>query len=94
MSNINYNAQGQMTLKSPASGKSTTLTYDPANQRLLGMTTPGLQNLSYGYDNEGKRRQKRGGGAEKRQCPRFFHALLSCMVRNHHGIRQGCGREA
>jgi len=53
VSNINYNANGQMSLKSFASGKSTTLTYHPANHRLLSMTTPGLQNLSYGYDNVG-----------------------------------------
>ena len=53
VNNINYNANGQMTLKSLASGKSTTLTYHLANQRLLGMTTPALQNLSYGYDNRG-----------------------------------------
>jgi len=50
---IAYTPAGQTSLKSFSNGKSTTYTFDLANQRLKGIVTPGIQNLSYTHDNVG-----------------------------------------
>jgi YD repeat-containing protein len=57
LSNVAYNAAGQMTQKSYGNGWNTAFSYDPANLRLSKiLTTQGavkLQDLSYTYDNSG-----------------------------------------
>jgi RHS repeat-associated protein len=53
VANLDYNVLGQITTKTFGNGKTTTYTYHPQNFRLTGLTTPGLQSLTYSYDNVG-----------------------------------------
>jgi RHS repeat-associated protein len=53
ISNLNYNALDKVTGKAAGNGKNTYYTYDPSNFRLTGLSTSGLQNLTYAYDNVG-----------------------------------------
>ncbi len=48
-----YNATGQITEKKYSNGITTAFTYNPLNQRLTGISSSGLQDLSYTYDNAG-----------------------------------------
>lgn len=53
VSNLDYNAAGQMTRKDYANGKNTSYAYYPLNQRLQTILAPGLQDYGYTYDNIG-----------------------------------------
>ena len=50
VSNLDYNANGQVTSKVLANGLITSYTYHPQNNRLTSISTPILQDLSYQYD--------------------------------------------
>jgi YD repeat-containing protein len=50
---MNYNANGQVTQKNYANGKSTTYVYHPSNLRLTSLATSGIQNFTYTYDSVG-----------------------------------------
>ncbi|GFE60790.1 toxin TcdB middle/N-terminal domain-containing protein [Geobacter sp. AOG2] len=47
---LDYNAAGQTTTKNYANGKGTTYVFNDKNLRLSSITTPAIQDLSYGYD--------------------------------------------
>lgn len=53
IANLDYNALGKVTTKTAGNSKVTSYSYHPQNFRLTGLSTPGLQNLIYGYDNAG-----------------------------------------
>jgi len=53
INSIDYNANGQVALKTYGNGISTTLNYDQNNLRLTRINTPGLQDLAYTYDKVG-----------------------------------------
>lgn len=53
LSAITYNATGQETLRSYGNGLATTFEYYPENQRLKRITTTGIQDFNYEYDNTG-----------------------------------------
>ena len=51
--NLDYNAQGALTLAQVGNNVNTTYTYDPLNFRLKTLNVSGLYRLQYGYDNIG-----------------------------------------
>lgn len=53
VANFDYNAVGQITAKAFGNGKTTTYSYHPKHFRLIGLSTPDLQSLTYNYDNVG-----------------------------------------
>ncbi|MBI3560529.1 MAG: VCBS repeat-containing protein [Gammaproteobacteria bacterium] len=53
VSNLDYNALGQVVSKTLGNGKVTTYDYYPDSQRLRNIATPLLQSLAYSYDNIG-----------------------------------------
>lgn len=50
INSMSYNASGLLIQKIYANGKGTTYTYNDTNQRLNGISTPGVQNFTYTYD--------------------------------------------
>jgi YD repeat-containing protein len=48
-----YDAFGSLTSRTYANGLIATYTYDPQNHRLASITIPGVQNMTYAYDNVG-----------------------------------------
>ncbi len=52
-SNLDYNANGALTLLQLGNNLNTSSTYDPLNFRLRTLQTTGLYNLLYAYDNVG-----------------------------------------
>jgi len=53
VSNLDYNAKGQIVKKDYSNGTSTAYTYQNLNNRLKSISAAGLQDLSYSYDNAG-----------------------------------------
>jgi len=53
VANLDYNAVDKVNSMTTGNGKVTTYSFHPQNFRLTGLSTPGLQNLTYNYDNVG-----------------------------------------